>query len=147
MSPCVTYVSRPPNPCLQPPLFPTCSRSRFTGVPNYIGGFSEVRELRYSLVHPSGKKGKPFRCSTGRRTMHLRPHSLPHQSLLLPPLAAISSLYFMLRRLALLTPFLFESTMEKAPKFCDKIIFTKRFVCYKKIHGNVGKYPFYHCRE
>lgn len=78
-----------PTRCHQPPHFPTCSRSRFTGVPNYIGGFSEVRELRYSLVHPSGKKGKPFRCSTGRRTMHLRPHSLPHQQslflCLLPP--------------------------------------------------------------
>lgn len=29
-----------------------------------------------SPVRPSGKEGKPFKCSAGRRTMHLRPHSL-----------------------------------------------------------------------
>lgn len=30
----------------------------------------------FPSVRPSGKERKPFRCSAGRRTMHLRPHSL-----------------------------------------------------------------------
>lgn len=49
---------------------------------------------------------------------------------LLPPQYPLCTSYY--GALTLLTSHLFESTMEKAPQFCDNIVFAKRFVLLKK---------------
>jgi len=72
------FPSTPPLP--PPPFRSVLARNSPTLQTTSMAFPREYRGCRHSLVRPWGEEGKPFRCSTGRRTMHLRPHSLSRQS-------------------------------------------------------------------
>lgn len=72
----------------------------------------ERRGRQDSLVQSWDEEEKPFRCSTGRCTMHLRPHSLSPQS---PGLSLLHSTSW---HVALLTRVFLELLMESI-EFCS----------------------------
>lgn len=77
----------------------------------------ERRGRQDSLARSWDEEEKPFRCSTGRRTMHLRPHYLSRQS---SPPPELSLLHSVSRRVALLTHF---SRIDDKHCNCDKLDF------------------------